>query len=62
MKSYGSTMTSFHCTVKEIKRKDALVPDVDLLIAATAISKNLSLVLNDVHFEKLIPFGLNLIK
>jgi predicted nucleic acid-binding protein len=55
-------MTSFHCTVKEIKRKDALVPDVDLLIAATAISKNLSLISNDVHFEKLVPFGLNLIK
>jgi len=47
---------------QEIKRKGELVPDADLLIAATAISKNLSLVSNDAHFEKLAPFGLNLIK
>ncbi|MEM1985274.1 MAG: PIN domain-containing protein [Nitrososphaeria archaeon] len=52
-----------YCRIyQELKSKGELVPDADLLIAATAISKKLELVSNDIHFEKLIPFGLKLIK
>ncbi len=47
---------------QELKENGELLPDADLLIAATAISKGLDLVSNDIHFEKLKPFGLNLVK
>lgn len=52
-----------YCRIyRELKRKGEPVPDADLLIAATAISKRLELFSNDIHFEKLVPFGLKLIK
>jgi predicted nucleic acid-binding protein len=37
-----------------------LLPDADLLIAATAIANDLVLETNDSHFSRLKPFGLKL--
>ncbi len=50
-----------YCKIyQELKEKGELIPDADLLIAATAISKNFDLISNDTHFEKIVQFGLKL--
>lgn len=43
-----------------LKRKGKLIPDADLIIAATAIAKNLTLVTKDRDFERLRMLGLKL--
>jgi len=43
-----------------LKQKGQLVPDADLLIAATAITNNLVLVTKDEDFERLKELGLKL--
>lgn len=44
---------------KYLKRKGMLIDDRDILIGATAISKNLPLLTNNVrHYERLKEFGL----
>ena len=43
-----------------LKRKGQLIPDADLLIAATAIVNNLVLVTKDKDFERVKELGLRL--
>jgi predicted nucleic acid-binding protein len=44
----------------ELKDNGTSIPDADLLIAATAISHNISMKTKDKHFERLKELGLNL--
>ncbi len=41
-----------------LRRRGLLIPDADLLIAATAIANNLTLVSKDKDFERLEELGL----
>ena len=43
-----------------LKRRGLLIPDADLLIAATAIANNLTLVTKDKDFERIKELGLKL--
>lgn len=43
-----------------LKEKGMMIPDADLIIAATAISQNISLKTKDKHFERLKKLGLKL--
>jgi len=48
-----------YCQIyQNLKRKGNLLPDADLLIAATAIAHDLTLDSKDTHFQRLKPFGL----
>jgi len=52
-----------YCTLYQKLRTDgSLIPDADLIIAATAIAHNLVLQTNDQHFQRLKPLGLQLTK
>jgi tRNA(fMet)-specific endonuclease VapC len=48
---------SIYCKLKEQR---ILLPDADLIIAATAIAHNPTLKTNDEHFQRLIALGLKL--
>jgi tRNA(fMet)-specific endonuclease VapC len=43
-----------------LKTEGTLLPDADLLIAASAIAYDLTLETNDDHFQRLKPIGLKL--
>lgn len=43
---------------RKLKEEGVLIPDADLLIAAIAISRNMTLKTGDKHFEKLKQMGL----
>mgnify|MGYP001054803671 CR=1 FL=1 len=45
---------------RKLKDTGALLPDADLLIAATAISHNMTLRTRDEHFSRLVDQGLRL--
>lgn len=45
---------------QNLKEEGVLIPDADLLIAATAISHNLPLKTKDKHFQRLQKLGLKL--
>ena len=45
---------------RELKEEGASMPDADLLVAATAISQNMTLKTRDEHFERLGQLGLKL--
>ena len=45
---------------QNLKEKGNLLPDADLLIAATAIAHDLTLETKDAHFQRLKSFGLKL--
>lgn len=50
-----------YCSLyRRLKKEGVLIPDADLLIAATAISKNMTLKTQDEHFTRLVEFGLKL--
>jgi predicted nucleic acid-binding protein len=52
-----------YCALYDKLRNDgALVPDADLLIAATAITHNVELKTKDEHFKRLEKLGLKLTK
>jgi len=54
-------ITEAYCeTYRKLKQEGKLLPDADLLIAATAIAHNLKLETNDNHFQMLESFGLEL--
>ncbi len=46
---------------RKLKQEGNLLPDADLLIAATAIAHDLTLETKDAHFQRLKPFGLKLV-
>jgi predicted nucleic acid-binding protein len=50
-----------YCTLyNELKERGMLIPDADLLIAATTIAYNMTLETKDEHFQRLKPLGLKL--
>jgi predicted nucleic acid-binding protein len=50
-----------YCTLyHKLREEGILIPDADLLIAATAITYNLTLETKDEHFQRLKPLGLKL--
>jgi predicted nucleic acid-binding protein len=50
-----------YCRIyRKLKSEGNLLPDADLVIAATAIANDLVLETNDSHFSRLKPFGLKL--
>jgi len=52
-----------YCSLyRRLKKEGILVPDADLLIAATAISKNMTLKTHDQHFKRLVKLSLKLAK
>ena len=65
-KSFGvlpldNDVVTRYCEIyAELKRRGSLLPDADLLIAATAISKGLVLVTMDKGFERLRGMGLRM--
>ena len=51
-----------YCSLyQQLRDEGTAVPDADLLIAATAISRNTNLKTKDRHFERLRNIGLKLI-
>ena len=51
-----------YCSIyRNLKEKGVLVPDADILIAATAISNSMALKTGDKHFKELKKFGLKLV-
>jgi predicted nucleic acid-binding protein len=45
----------------QVKKEGEPIPDADLIIAATAISKGSALVTGDRHFQRLTKYGLKLV-
>ena len=57
----ASEITEAYCEIyRKLKKEGTLLPDADILIAATAIAHNLSLETNDDHFQRLKNLGLDL--
>lgn len=51
-----------YCTLyNKLREKGETIPDADLIIAAAAISRDLSLKTGDKHFERLKTFGLKIV-
>ena len=50
-----------YCSLyRKLKEEGASIPDADLLVASTALSRNMTLRTGDEHFERLGEFGLKL--
>jgi tRNA(fMet)-specific endonuclease VapC len=49
-----------YCVLYDELKKGNLIPDADILIAATALACNLLLETKDEHFQRLKPLGLKL--
>jgi predicted nucleic acid-binding protein len=61
VQSLDNEMIETYCTLyRKLKEEGRSIPDADLLIAATAMSKNMTLKTRDEHFERLEEFGLKL--
>jgi len=56
----NKTIEAYYALYSRLKEEGEPVPEADLLIAATAIAKNLPLKTRDKHFEKLKNMGLRL--
>jgi tRNA(fMet)-specific endonuclease VapC len=56
----NSTIESYCIIYQKLKKDGALLPDADLLIAATAMAHDLLLETNDRHFQRLEQMGLRL--
>ena len=57
----NDSIIEVYCKIyRKLKEEGNLLPDADLIIAATAIANNLVLETNDAHFRRLKAFGLNL--
>jgi tRNA(fMet)-specific endonuclease VapC len=54
------TIEAYCVLYHKLKKDGGLLPDADLLIAATAIAHDLTLETNDKHFQKLKQMGLKL--
>ncbi|XHH08288.1 MAG: type II toxin-antitoxin system VapC family toxin [Candidatus Bathyarchaeia archaeon] len=56
-----NTIIEAYCKIyRKLKAEGNLLPDADLIIAATAIAHNLVLETKDNHFRKLEPLGLKI--
>ncbi|MFW6111105.1 MAG: type II toxin-antitoxin system VapC family toxin [Thermoproteota archaeon] len=58
----NKTIKTYCPLYQHLKGEGELIPDADLLIAATAISHHLPLKSRDKHFQRLQKLGLNLIQ
>jgi predicted nucleic acid-binding protein len=58
----NETIITYCSLYRRLKKEGVLIPDADLLIAATAISKNMMLKTHDQHFTGLVKLGLKLTK
>lgn len=56
----NETIITYCSLYRKLKKGGVLIPDADLLIAATAITKNMTLKTHDEHFRRLAKFGLKL--
>jgi hypothetical protein len=56
----NETIKTYCSLYRKLKKEGVLIPDADLLIAATAITKNMTLKTHDEHFTRLVEFGLKL--
>jgi len=56
----GAIIEAYCDLYGDLKKEGTLLPDADLLIAATAIAHNLTLETTDDHFQRLKPHGLKL--
>lgn len=56
----NSIIESYCKIYRKLKEKGNLLPDADLIIAATAIAHDLVLETNDEHFQRLKALGLKL--
>lgn len=54
----NSTIEAYCQIYRKLKTEGNLLPDADLLIAATAIAHDLTLETKDTHFKRLKAFGL----
>lgn len=54
----NSTIETYCEIYRKLKKEGKSLPDADLLIAALAISHNLTLETKDEHFKRLKPLGL----
>jgi len=59
--SLDNKVIETYCNLyQKLKEEGTTVPDADLLIAATVISRNMNLRTRDKHFERLRDLGLKL--
>jgi len=58
----NETIITYCSLYRKLKKEGVLIPDADLLIAATAMSRNIMLKTHDEHFTRLVEFGLKLTK
>jgi predicted nucleic acid-binding protein len=56
----NSTIEAYCKIYRKLKEEGNLLPDADLIIAATAIAHSLLLETNDAHFQRLKALGLKL--
>ena len=62
VQSLDNEIIETYCNLyRKLKKEGVLIPDADLLIAATAISHNMTLKTRDEHFERLRELGLELV-
>jgi tRNA(fMet)-specific endonuclease VapC len=55
-----NTIEAYCRIYRRLKQEGNLLPDADLIIAATAIAHDLTLETNDEHFQRLKALGLKL--
>ncbi|HII85862.1 TPA: type II toxin-antitoxin system VapC family toxin [Candidatus Bathyarchaeota archaeon] len=56
----NSTIEAYCDLYSKLKKEGTLLPDADLIIAASAMANNLALVTSDEHFKRLKPLGLRI--
>jgi len=56
----NETIKTYCNLYRKLRKEGISIPDADLLIAATAMSRNMALKTRDKHFERLREFGLKL--
>jgi len=62
VQSLDNEIIETYCNLyRKLKKEGISIPDADLLIAATAISRNMTLKTRDEHFERLRELGLKLL-
>lgn len=60
--SLNNEVIKTYCSLyRKLKEEGTLIPDADLLLAATAISHNIPLKTGDEHFKRLKELGLKLV-
>ena len=57
----NSTIETYCKIYRKLKAEGQLLPDTDLIIAATAIAHDLTLETKDVHFKRMKPLGLKIV-